>query len=160
MQAEGEREGHNTMWLVLLLAAAVGLCWYLWRQRNERIAADEVRSILNSRIEEFKKVGSLRAFQDRFFTGSVKDEIESGIFPPEDIEKNRMRALKAEREGRGLFLAVATFEAVLKHSRTKAQMISLMEHYVLDFGRRNFETRPRIWHEPRQLQMPYGQGKV
>jgi hypothetical protein len=99
-----------------------------------------------------KKVGSLRAFQDRFFTDSVKDDIESGIFPPEDIEKDRMTALEAEQEGRGLFLAAVTLEAVLKHSRTRADMISLMEHYVLEHGRDSaaqMRSRDQI-SDPRQ----------
>jgi hypothetical protein len=123
----------------LLLITAAGLCWYIWRRRNERVAADEVRSILNSRIEEYKRAGSIRAGEDRYFSNAVKDDLASGWNSPEEIEKNRITALNAERDGRGLFLTATTLGAVLKHSRTKAAMVSLMEHYVLEFGRDSAE---------------------
>jgi hypothetical protein len=64
---------------------------------------------------------------------AVEDDTAHGV-PPEDIDINKGRAVKFERQGRSLLLAAKTLEAVIEQP-TKAGMIALMERYVLEFGR-------------------------
>lgn len=52
------------------------------------------------------------------------------------IKKKRA---EAAQEGHALMLAAVTLDAVVKQP-TKAKMIAVMQHYVLDFGQRAAQT--------------------
>ncbi|MGO9806397.1 MAG: hypothetical protein ACLPKH_06720 [Rhodomicrobium sp.] len=127
-------------WLILLLIANA-VYRYIKYKRNEKVEAEQLRALLKLKIESFKQVATALAAKETYFQRAVEDDAAHG-YPTEEIEVNRKRAIEAERDGRGLCTAAAALEEVIKQ-QTKEQMISVMERYVLDFGRNAAEQRQR-----------------
>jgi hypothetical protein len=123
-------------WLVILLVIAYAIYRYM-KKRNENAKAEQVRALLRPRINEYTSEGNLSAAKDQYFSSAVEDDTAHGM-PPEEIDINRRRALKFERQGRCFLLAATTLEAVIKQP-TKAEMIALLERYVLEGGRNQAE---------------------
>jgi hypothetical protein len=129
-------------WLFVgwLLVIAYAIFRYM-KKRNANAKAEPVRALLRSRINKYTEEGKLSAAKDRYFSSAVEDDTAHGR-PPEEIDINRRRALEFERQGRSLLLAAGALEAVIQQP-TKAEMIALLERYVLDFGRDQAEqARP------------------
>jgi hypothetical protein len=123
-------------WLIVLLVIAYAIFRYM-KKRNENAKAEQVRALLRPRIDKYTREGNLSAAKDHYFSSAVEDDTAHGR-PPEEIDINRRRALEFERQGRSLLLAAAALEAVIQQP-TKAEMIALLERYVLDFGRNQAE---------------------
>jgi hypothetical protein len=118
--------------LLVLLAIAYAIYRFI-KKRNDNANAEQVRALLRPLIEEYTKVGLLNAAKDRYFSSAVEDDTTSGR-PSEEIEINKQRRLEAEEQGRCFILAAKTLEAVVEQP-TKAEMIALMERYMVEFGR-------------------------
>jgi hypothetical protein len=111
--------------------------WLFGERAKQKAEAERLHALLKLKIENYKKAGAVYAAQDRYFSEAVRQDTALGLLA-EEIELSRQRAIEAEQNGRGFLTAAAALEEVIK-IQTKAEMISLMERYVLDFGRRSAE---------------------
>jgi hypothetical protein len=127
------------VWLIVLvlIAYAIWTLAVIRRKRNENAKAEQVRALLRPRINEYTEGAKLSAAKDNYFSSAVEDDTAHGR-PSEKIDINRRRALEFERQGRSLLLAAKALEEVIRQP-TKAEMIAVMERYVLDFGRKQAE---------------------
>jgi hypothetical protein len=132
------------------IAAAIAVVAFLYARRMDKDLAETelLRAGLRARAEEYRKAGTASAFKDQYFslaaadTEQTNDEIEGyrrKAKTNDEIEGYRRKAIVGEQEGRALMLVAAALDAVVKQP-TKAKMIAVMEHFVLDFGQRTAQT--------------------
>ena len=105
------------------------------RERRETAEAEDLRAGLRARAEECRKVANACVFKDQYFSLAAKDTEQTN----EEIEDHQRKAIAAEQEGRALMLGATVLEVVVKQP-TRAKMIEVMQHYVLEFGQRNAQT--------------------
>ncbi len=129
-------------WLILLLIA-YAIYRYIKHKRNEKAEAEQLRALLKIKIDGLKQAATAFAAKETYFERAVEDDSAHGC-PAEETEVNRNRAIESERDGRGVYTAAVALEEVIKQ-QTKQQMISVMERYVLDFGRDAAEQAKRKW---------------
>ena len=119
------------------IAAAIAVVAFLYARRRDkdRTEAELLRAGLRTRAEEYRKAGTASAFKDQYFSLAAADTEQTN----DEIEGYRRKAIVGEQEGRALMLVAAALDAVVKQP-TKAKMIAVMEHFVLDFGQRTAQT--------------------
>lgn len=121
-------------WLILA-AVAYAVFQHIKKKRAEAAEAEELRAGLRARGEECRKAAAASALKDQYFSLAASDKEQT----TEEIEDHQRKARAAEQEGHALMLAAVTLDAVVKQP-TKAKMIAVMQHYVLDFGQRAAQT--------------------
>jgi hypothetical protein len=88
-----------------------------------------MRSILEAKIAELNELaGQLKGLSE--MKQGVAEDTE---YPPHNAEQLRQTALKHKRDAIAALTAAQTLKVVLG-ARTKAEQITLMQHYVLEFG--------------------------
>jgi hypothetical protein len=119
------------------IAAAIAVVAFLYARRKDKDLAETelLRAGLRARAEEYRKAGAASAFKDEYFSLAAADTEQTN----DEIEDYRRKAIVAEQEGRALMLVAVALDAVVKQP-TKAKMIAVMEHVVLDFGQRTAQT--------------------
>jgi hypothetical protein len=107
---------------------------------------EQLRSLLHELIDTYTKQATIRATQDRYFSGAVEMDLadldaKKAAMTPDEFDHEMAQILKdanvastAEREGRAMMTVAETLKYIATLD-TKAQMIAMMEHYVLEFGR-------------------------
>jgi hypothetical protein len=119
------------------IAAAIAVVAFLYARRMDKDLAETelLRAGLRARAEEYRKAGTASVFKDQYFSLAAADTEQTN----DEIEGYRRKAIVGEQEGRALMLVAAALDAVVKQP-TKAKMIAVMEHFVLDFGQRTAQT--------------------
>ena len=89
-----------------------------------------LREILQAKVTSLEELaGQLKSLSE--FKQSIAEDRE---YPPHNADELQKKAREHKRDGMAAVMAFLTLKAVLDHGKTEAQQISLMQHYVLEFG--------------------------
>lgn len=120
-------------WVIVGVIAVVTFR-YATRKDEELTETEQLRAGLRARAEEYRKATTGCAKDQYFSLGAADNEQTS-----DEIDDHRRNALAAEQKGHALMLAAVTLDGVVKQP-TKAKMIAVMQHYVLEYGQLNAQT--------------------
>jgi hypothetical protein len=126
-------------WLLLLLFVLAG--WFFLdgiekrkqTRKQKRLAIQQAeaapfRAMLRIKMDECVNEARLRAVQAQFFENAANDPNE----PPEDVPRQRQKALNFDVQGHGMFLLAKTLEVIIGLP-TKAEMVAQLERYAVEF---------------------------
>jgi hypothetical protein len=133
----------NTLigWLIVI-AVAVAIVLRTIKTYKDKAETEQLRAGLKARAEEYRKEMNVKVFQDQYFSLVAGDKEET----EEETVAAQAKALTAKQIGHALSLVAVTLEAVVKQP-TKAKMIEVMEHYILEFGQRSAQTAEPLFED-------------
>ena len=123
----------SSAWWLLLLCAALAAWYWVRTRKQKRLATEQadaapLRALLRLKMDECWNEGRLRAGQSSYFESAANDPNE----PPEDVPRQREKALNFEVQGRGMFTLANTLEVIIGLT-TKNEMVAQMERYADEF---------------------------